>query len=138
MSTERRTTKDAGRAPGTPGRFSRWMQRRSNERLVRKVRGGTATFMGMDVLVLHTVGRRSGAPRETPLMWLPDEGAAHREVPEQGRAAVPARAARPAMSSARAAGPVTWGRAAQQKPCAGPPGSRADFHRAAEADGRCR
>jgi len=74
MSTERRTTKDAGRAPGTPGRFSRWMQRRSNERLVRKVRGGTATFMGMDVLVLHTVGRRSGAPRETPLMWLPDEG----------------------------------------------------------------
>jgi deazaflavin-dependent oxidoreductase (nitroreductase family) len=76
MSTEGRTTNGAGRAPGTPGRFSRWMQRRSNERLVRKVRGGKATFMGMDVLVLHTVGRRSGAHRETPLMWLPDEGGA--------------------------------------------------------------
>ena len=74
MSDDGRTTKDAGRAPGTPGRFSRWMQRRSNERLVRKVRGGKGTFMGMDVLVLHTVGRRSGAARETPLMWLPDEG----------------------------------------------------------------
>lgn len=74
MSTEGRTTNGARRAPGTPGRFSRWMQRRSNARLVRKVRGGKATFMGMDVLVLHTFGRRSGAPRETPLMWLPDEG----------------------------------------------------------------
>lgn len=67
-------TTGTGRAPGTPGRFSRWMQRRANERLVRKVRRGRATFMGMDVLVLHTMGRRSGAPRETPLMWLPDEG----------------------------------------------------------------
>ena len=74
MSTGRRTTDGTARVPGTPGRFSRWMQRRSNERLVRKVRGGKATFLGMDVLVLHTVGRRSGVPRETPLMWLPDDG----------------------------------------------------------------
>lgn len=74
MSTGRRTTDATGRVPGTPGRLSRWMQRRSNERLVRKVRGGKATFLGMDVLVLHTVGRRSGVPRETPLMWLPDDG----------------------------------------------------------------
>src|SRR5690606_4492240 len=74
MSTGRRTTDATGRVPGTPGRLSRWMQRSSNERLVRKVRGGKATFLGMDVLVLHTVGRRSGVPRETPLMWLPDDG----------------------------------------------------------------
>jgi deazaflavin-dependent oxidoreductase (nitroreductase family) len=26
--------------------------------------------MGMDMLVLHTVGRRSGQPRETPLAWF--------------------------------------------------------------------
>jgi len=74
MSTEGRTTNGAAHVPGAPGRFSRWMQRRSNARLVRKVRGGKGTFLGMDVLVLHTVGRRSGAPLETPLMWLPDEG----------------------------------------------------------------
>lgn len=28
--------------------------------------------MGMDVLVLHTVGRHSGRPHTTPLMWLAD------------------------------------------------------------------
>lgn len=26
--------------------------------------------MGMDVLILHTVGRRSGQPRETPVAWF--------------------------------------------------------------------
>ena len=28
--------------------------------------------MGMDVLILHTLGRRSGQPRETPVAWFPD------------------------------------------------------------------
>ncbi|GAA2447335.1 hypothetical protein GCM10010191_75720 [Actinomadura vinacea] len=28
--------------------------------------------MGMDVLILHTVGRRSGQPRQTPLAWFAD------------------------------------------------------------------
>jgi hypothetical protein len=28
--------------------------------------------MGMDVLILHTLGRRSGQPRETPVAWFAD------------------------------------------------------------------
>jgi deazaflavin-dependent oxidoreductase (nitroreductase family) len=55
------------RKPGTPGAFSRWMQRTMNARMNRKIRRGRAEFMGMDVLILNTVGRRSGQPRETPL-----------------------------------------------------------------------
>jgi deazaflavin-dependent oxidoreductase (nitroreductase family) len=60
------------RRPGTPGGFSRWMQRTMNARMNRKVRRGKGSFMGMDVLVLHTVGSRSGQPRETPLAWFAD------------------------------------------------------------------
>ncbi|MFG1998879.1 nitroreductase family deazaflavin-dependent oxidoreductase [Spirillospora sp. NPDC048911] len=52
--------------------FSRWMQHRMNNRLIRKMRRGRDKFMGMDVLVLHTVGRRSGQARETPVVWFPD------------------------------------------------------------------
>ncbi|MFI6502860.1 nitroreductase family deazaflavin-dependent oxidoreductase [Nonomuraea typhae] len=44
-----------------------------NARMNRKVRRGRGTFMGMDVLILHTVGRRSGQPRETPLAWFADD-----------------------------------------------------------------
>ncbi|GAB3654232.1 nitroreductase/quinone reductase family protein [Actinocorallia lasiicapitis] len=59
---------------GTSGHtgFSRWMQHRMNARMNRKIRGGRGTLMGMDVLVLHTVGRRSGTPFETPVAWFPD------------------------------------------------------------------
>lgn len=60
------------RRPGTPGAFSRWMQHRMNARVNRKVRRGRGTFMGMDVLVLHTVGCRSGQPRATPVAWFVD------------------------------------------------------------------
>ncbi|MFI0369057.1 nitroreductase family deazaflavin-dependent oxidoreductase [Actinomadura sp. 1N219] len=61
------------RKPGTPGAFSRWMQQRMNARMNRKVRRGRAKFMGMDVLILHTVGRHSGEQRETPVAWFPDD-----------------------------------------------------------------
>jgi deazaflavin-dependent oxidoreductase (nitroreductase family) len=61
-----------GRRPGTPGPVSRWMQRTMNGRTNRKIRRGRGTFMGMDVLILHTLGRRSGQPRETPLAWFAD------------------------------------------------------------------
>lgn len=61
-----------GRKPGTPGAFSRWVQRKMNARMNRKIRGGRGDFMGMEVLVLNTVGRRSGQPRETPLAWFAD------------------------------------------------------------------
>ncbi|MFC9896171.1 nitroreductase family deazaflavin-dependent oxidoreductase [Nocardia sp. NPDC127579] len=66
MSTQKQ------RKAGTPGAFSRWMQQKMNGRMNRKIRGGHGTFMGMDVLILNTVGRRSGQPRQTPLAWFPD------------------------------------------------------------------
>ncbi|SEG31492.1 deazaflavin-dependent oxidoreductase, nitroreductase family [Thermomonospora echinospora] len=64
------------RKPGTPGAFSRWMQQKANARVNRKIRRGRGSFMGMDVLILHTVGHRSGQPRQTPVAWFDDgEGA---------------------------------------------------------------
>ena len=54
------------------GAVSRWVERRANVRVKRKIRGGRGTFMGMDVLILRTVGRRSGQPRETPVTWFAD------------------------------------------------------------------
>lgn len=63
---------DRRRKAGSPGAFSRWMQQRANARVNRKIRGGRGTFMGMDVLILNTVGRRTGQPRETPVAWFAD------------------------------------------------------------------
>jgi F420H(2)-dependent quinone reductase len=60
------------RRRGSPGAVSRWVQHRMNARMNRKIRGGRGTFMGMDVLILHTMGRRSGQPRETPVAWFAD------------------------------------------------------------------
>ncbi|MFB4277730.1 nitroreductase family deazaflavin-dependent oxidoreductase [Nonomuraea sp. MTCD27] len=48
------------------------MQNRANARMNRKIRRGNGTFMGMNVLILNTVGRRSGQPRETPVAWFAD------------------------------------------------------------------
>jgi deazaflavin-dependent oxidoreductase (nitroreductase family) len=48
------------------------MQHRMNARTNRKIRGGRGKFMGMDVLILHTLGRRSEQPRETPVAWFAD------------------------------------------------------------------
>jgi deazaflavin-dependent oxidoreductase (nitroreductase family) len=55
-----------------PGAVSRWLQQTMNARMNRKIRRGRGAFMGMDVLVLNTVGRRSGEPRETPVAWFAD------------------------------------------------------------------
>jgi deazaflavin-dependent oxidoreductase (nitroreductase family) len=55
--------------PGSSA-FSRthaWLLRRSGGRLGRR-------FMGGDVLVLRTTGRRSGEPREAPMFYLPFRG----------------------------------------------------------------
>jgi deazaflavin-dependent oxidoreductase (nitroreductase family) len=43
-----------------------------NTRVNAKIRRGRGEFMGMDVLILNTVGRRSGQPRETPVAWFAD------------------------------------------------------------------
>jgi deazaflavin-dependent oxidoreductase (nitroreductase family) len=48
------------------------MQHRMNARTNRKIRRGRGKFMGMDLLILHTVGRRSGQPRQTPVAWFAD------------------------------------------------------------------
>jgi deazaflavin-dependent oxidoreductase (nitroreductase family) len=56
----------------TPGALSRWMQQKMNARMSRKIRRGRGEFMGMDVLILNTVGRRSGQQRETPVAWFAD------------------------------------------------------------------
>ncbi|MEV0289999.1 nitroreductase family deazaflavin-dependent oxidoreductase [Kribbella sp. NPDC050820] len=69
MTTNQQTAK---RKPGTPGPFSRWIQRTMNARTSRKIHAGRDKMMGMDVLVLQTIGRRSGEPREVPLAWFPD------------------------------------------------------------------
>lgn len=66
------TAQAATRDKGTPGRLSRWIQRKTNARMTGKIRRGRGEFMGMDVLILHTVGRRSGQPRETPVAWFAD------------------------------------------------------------------
>lgn len=55
-----------------PGAFSRWMQRSANARTNKKIRKGNGNLMGMELLILHTVGRHSGEPRVTPLAWFPD------------------------------------------------------------------
>jgi deazaflavin-dependent oxidoreductase (nitroreductase family) len=60
------------RKPGSPGALSRWVQRKMNARTNSKIRRGRTKFMGMDVLILNSVGRRSGQPRETPLAWFAD------------------------------------------------------------------
>jgi deazaflavin-dependent oxidoreductase (nitroreductase family) len=43
-----------------------------NVRTNRKIRRGRGRFIGMDVLILNTVGRQSGLQRETPLAWFSD------------------------------------------------------------------
>jgi deazaflavin-dependent oxidoreductase (nitroreductase family) len=50
------------------GFLARQMNRLMSER-VRRKRGGT--FMGLNALVLTTVGRRSGAHRTNPVAWFP-------------------------------------------------------------------
>jgi deazaflavin-dependent oxidoreductase (nitroreductase family) len=55
-----------------PSRLSLWFQRTMNTRTVTRIRRKSGTSMGMDLLVLHTLGRRSGEARETPLSWFAD------------------------------------------------------------------
>lgn len=64
--------KTQGQQARKPGGFSLWMQRKMNTRTNSKIRRGRTKMMGMDLLILTTVGRRSGQPRETPLAWFAD------------------------------------------------------------------
>jgi deazaflavin-dependent oxidoreductase (nitroreductase family) len=78
-------TVDQKAASSGHGTFSRWMQHRANARLNRKIRAGRGKFMGMDVLILHTVGRRSGKRRETAVAWFTDETDARLVVASGGK-----------------------------------------------------
>jgi deazaflavin-dependent oxidoreductase (nitroreductase family) len=49
------------------GHMMRWFNRRAMNRIRRK--GGK--FMGMDALVLTTIGRKSGTERSNPVGWFP-------------------------------------------------------------------
>lgn len=60
-----------GRRTG-PGAFSRWLQHKMNARTNARIRAGDGRFKGMDLLILHTAGRRSGQPRQSPLSWFAD------------------------------------------------------------------
>ena len=51
------------------GRVFRWV----NSLVARRARS-RSRVMGMDVVVLRTVGRKSGEERTTPVAWFPDEG----------------------------------------------------------------
>jgi len=53
--------------PGVNSPFSKWV----NNMVLRRGRS-KGRMMGMDVLVLHTVGAKTGQPRQTLLSWLPD------------------------------------------------------------------
>jgi deazaflavin-dependent oxidoreductase (nitroreductase family) len=50
-----------------PGRMFRWM----NRLLMGRARRADGKTMGMNLLVLTTIGRKSGEARETPLAWFP-------------------------------------------------------------------
>ncbi len=72
MTQNQQTGSRGGRRNGGPGAVSRWLQRTANARTNRRIRRGRSRLMGMDMLILRTVGRRSGQPRETPLAWFAD------------------------------------------------------------------
>lgn len=61
-----------GRESGGPGALSRWFQRKMNARTTARIRRKGGKVMGMDMLILHTLGRRSGQSRETPVTWFAD------------------------------------------------------------------
>ncbi|HEX4058020.1 MAG TPA: nitroreductase/quinone reductase family protein [Galbitalea sp.] len=59
-----------GRHPQSGG-LSTWF----NNRAVNRIRRRGGSFMGMKLLVLNTVGKKSGAARSNPVAWFPgDDG----------------------------------------------------------------
>src|SRR5262245_50782086 len=59
-----------GWQPGTGGPIGRWWTKRANNLIRRKGR-----VMGLDALVLTTIGRKSGVERTVPVGWFPgDDG----------------------------------------------------------------
>ncbi|MFF0491582.1 nitroreductase family deazaflavin-dependent oxidoreductase [Nocardia sp. NPDC004068] len=63
---------DDQRKRGTLRKLSLGIQRRMNARTVRRIERKGGKYLGMDLLILHTVGRRTGQPRRSPLTWFAD------------------------------------------------------------------
>jgi deazaflavin-dependent oxidoreductase (nitroreductase family) len=69
MSFDTGTGTRGGWQPGGGGTIVRWYTKRVLSRIRR-----TGKLMGLDALVLSTIGRRSGAERTSPVMgWSPGE-----------------------------------------------------------------
>lgn len=62
------TTKAGTRGRRKPGKATAWL----NKLFIGRVRKG-GKVMGMNALVLTTVGRKSGLERQTPVGWFPGE-----------------------------------------------------------------
>ena len=73
MTQNQQAGSRGGRRRSSPGPVSRWVQQRMNARMNRNIRRGRGKFLGMDVLILHTMGRRSGQPRQSPVAWFADD-----------------------------------------------------------------
>jgi deazaflavin-dependent oxidoreductase (nitroreductase family) len=67
--TQKQQTSSRGSGSGA---IARWIQRRANRRTAGRIRRKGGDMMGMDVLILHAVGRCSGQALETPVAWVPD------------------------------------------------------------------
>jgi deazaflavin-dependent oxidoreductase (nitroreductase family) len=63
--------------------FSTWM----NNRIVNRIRKRGGKLMGMPVLVLNTVGKKSGAQRANPVAWFPGDDGSWLIVASAGGAA---------------------------------------------------
>ena len=61
-------TKAGTRGRRRPGKLQAWL----NKLFLGRIRKG-GSVMGMNALVLTTVGRRSGLERQTPVGWFPGE-----------------------------------------------------------------
>jgi deazaflavin-dependent oxidoreductase (nitroreductase family) len=83
--TENQQAAAKGGKGGSPRAVSRWVQHKMNARMNRNIRRGRGRFLGMDVLILHTVGRRSGQPRQSPVAWFADGQDAWLVVASGGR-----------------------------------------------------
>jgi F420H(2)-dependent quinone reductase len=85
MTRDQQAGSRKGRTRGSPGAVSRWWQQRMNTRMNANIRRGRGRFLGTDVLILHTVGRRSGQPRQSPVAWFADGQDAWQIVASGGR-----------------------------------------------------
>jgi deazaflavin-dependent oxidoreductase (nitroreductase family) len=63
--------------------FSTWM----NNRIVNRIRKRGGKLMGTSVLVLNTVGKKSGAHRTNPVAWFPGDDGSWLIVASAGGAA---------------------------------------------------